>query len=76
MLVLSRKENESIIINGDIKIIIASIGKNGVKLGIEAPKNMTILRSELVDEIKSKNAEAAHEISAEELAKLSDKFKK
>ncbi|BCX79335.1 carbon storage regulator CsrA [Campylobacter sp. 19-13652] len=76
MLVLSRKENESIIINGDIKIIISSISKNGVKLGIEAPKNMTILRSELVDEIKSKNALANHEISAEELAKLSDKFKK
>lgn len=76
MLVLSRKENESIIINGDIKIVISSIGKNGVKLGIQAPKNMTILRSELVDEIKSKNAQATHEVSAEELAKLSDKFKK
>lgn len=76
MLVLSRKENESIIINGDIKIIISSIGKNGVKLGIDAPKNMTILRSELVEEIKDANSKAAHEVSPDELAKLADKFKK
>jgi carbon storage regulator CsrA len=52
MLVLSRKKDEIIILKGpdmnDIKITVVRIdGKNKVRIGIEADKNITVLRSEL-----------------------------
>ena len=47
MLVLSRKKNESIIINGDVRIEVLQIKGNQVRLGIVAPDTMKILRSEL-----------------------------
>lgn len=49
MLVLSRKLNESISIGSDIKIRIISVRGGTVRLGIEAPQEVSILRSELVD---------------------------
>ena len=48
MLVLSRKKNESIEIGGDITIKVISIGKGRVKLGIQAPDHVRIIRSELL----------------------------
>lgn len=50
MLVLSRKKLESIIIGTDIVIKVLKIGSNYVKLGIEAPDGVTIVRAELNDE--------------------------
>ena len=47
MLVLSRKKNESIIINGEVRIEVLQIKGNQVRLGIVAPTTMKILRSEL-----------------------------
>ncbi|MDE5603742.1 MAG: carbon storage regulator CsrA [Helicobacter sp.] len=47
MLILSRKENESISIDGNIVIKVISIDKGNVKLGFEAPPNLLILREEL-----------------------------
>ena len=44
MLVLSRKLSEVIQIGDDIKIIVVRIGPHSVRIGIEAPKHMTILR--------------------------------
>ncbi|CAD7286503.1 MULTISPECIES: carbon storage regulator CsrA [Campylobacter] len=76
MLILSRKENEEILLGNDVKIIVVGINKGVVKLGIEAPKNMMILRSELAKEIKEKNTQATAAVSNESLAELSSKFKK
>ncbi len=47
MLVLSRKKNEAIIINGNVRIEVLQIKGNQVRLGIVAPSTMKILRSEL-----------------------------
>lgn len=49
MLVLSRKEDESIVIDGNIKVTILEIRGNQIRLGIEAPKNVPICRSELIE---------------------------
>lgn len=49
MLVLSRKSQESITIGENITVRIISIRGNTVRLGIEAPKEVSILRSELAD---------------------------
>ncbi|MBE2983951.1 carbon storage regulator CsrA [Campylobacter sp. RM9344] len=76
MLILSRKENEEILLGNDIKITVVSISKSGVKIGIEAPKNMMILRSELSNEIKAKNTEASKHASDENLTELSKKIEK
>jgi carbon storage regulator len=49
MLVLSRKLNESIVIDGDIRITIVGIRGNHVRIGIEAPDSVRIIREELED---------------------------
>ncbi len=59
MLVLSRKENESIIINDDIEIKVISLRQDQVKIGIVAPKKVKIYRKEIFDEIQAANIEAA-----------------
>jgi len=48
MLVLSRKPLQSIVIGPDIRITIVKIERNQVRIGIEAPRDVTILRDELV----------------------------
>ena len=49
MLVLSRKPLQSIMIGPDIKITIVKVERNQVRIGIEAPRQLTILRDELVE---------------------------
>lgn len=55
MLVLTRKKNESIIIDGDIEITITDISEDRVKIGINAPKSVKIFRKELLEEIEDEN---------------------
>lgn len=47
MLVLSRKQSQSIVISGGIRITVVSIRGNQVRIGIEAPSSVAILREEL-----------------------------
>jgi carbon storage regulator len=58
MLVLSRQENESIVIADRITVKVVSIRGNRVRLAIEAPKEVRVLRTELVDAAASKTAAA------------------
>jgi len=50
MLVRTRRQGESLIIGDDIKITVSNVGKNQIKLGIEAPKDVTINREEVPNE--------------------------
>jgi carbon storage regulator len=59
MLVLTRRAGESIIIGDNIEISVIEVQGDRAKIGITAPKNISVLRKELVDEVKSINAEAA-----------------
>jgi carbon storage regulator len=52
MLVLSRKKNESIVIDDRIKIVVVEIRGDKVRLGVEAPKEVPVHRQEVYDAIK------------------------
>jgi len=75
MLVLSRKIDEEIYI-GDIVIKVVETAKGVVKLGIEAPKDVQILRGELKKAIEQSNKEATHKATQNELQNLSRLLKK
>ena len=55
MLVLSRKKNESIIINNDITVTVVEIRGDKVRLGIVAPKEVPVHRQEVFDAIHGKD---------------------
>jgi carbon storage regulator len=58
MLVLNRKLGEKIKIFDDIELVVLGIkGKNQIKLGFEAPKNISIHRLEVYERIQQKNLE-------------------
>jgi len=58
MLVLSRKKNESIVINNDITIVVVEIRGDKVRLGVDAPKEVPVHRQEVYEAIQRKQAEA------------------
>ena len=71
MLALSRKLGESIVIGKDIKVSILEIKGDQIKIGIDAPKNVTIYREEIFKQIEEENKEALKQNNAKEsLAKL------
>ena len=59
MLVLSRKTNESIIIDGNITVSVLRVDHDNVRLGIEAPLEIPVLRKEIYEAIKTNNEMAA-----------------
>jgi carbon storage regulator len=52
MLILTRKQNESIVIDDDIKITILGTKGKDVKIGIEAPEDIEIWREEIYDRMQ------------------------
>lgn len=59
MLILTRKKNEQIVINDNIRVKIVECFSDHVKIGIEAPKDVKIFRQELYDAIEAENKNAA-----------------
>lgn len=74
MLILTRKKDESIIIDGKIKIKIVEIEDGKVKIGIDAPKDIDIIRKELYERMQEENLAALNNISKlEDVKKLFNK---
>ncbi len=59
MLVLTRKENQGILIGSDITVTVINIDGDKIRLGIDAPKNVRVIRQELTAEIGQENKMAA-----------------
>jgi len=72
MLVLARKLDESIVIGDNIVVKVVSIENGVVKLGIDAPKDVSIMRNELLEEVKEQNRAAVHVTDSSELSALSE----
>lgn len=58
MLVITRKKGESILLGDNIEITVISSEGGNVKLAINAPKDISILRKELYEEVKEENKKA------------------
>ncbi|MGV3522709.1 MAG: carbon storage regulator CsrA [Candidatus Sericytochromatia bacterium] len=67
MLVLSRKLNESIIIGDQIEVMVLEIRDNHVKLGIRAPRDVSVHRQEVFSEIREENLRARQSQPSENL---------
>lgn len=59
MLILSRKQDDSVMIGDEIEIKVISIDKGSVRLGFSAPESCVILRGELKEAITSQNKQAS-----------------
>ena len=59
MLVLSRKPNESIVIDGRITVTLLRVENDNVRIGIDAPIEIPVFRKEVYDEIRANNRHAA-----------------
>jgi carbon storage regulator len=70
MLVLSRKEGERLVIGDDITIVVSKVNGNRVSIGIEAPRDVRIVREELTTKTPAteEQSSTAHAFSAEDLA--------
>ena len=58
MLILSRRVGDAILIEGGIRIVILACDRKGVRIGVEAPSDVSILREEIVTQIASENQRA------------------
>ncbi len=76
MLTLGRKKGEKIHLGNDIVIQIVEINKGDVKIGIDAPKDIIILRGELKEKIGSSNKSANKKVQTKEIKNLSRLLKK
>jgi carbon storage regulator len=75
VLVLARRINESIMIGDDIEVVVVDIKGDQIKLGIRAPRTVSVHRSEVYREIQEQNKRAA-ESTPQSLENLGDLLKK
>lgn len=59
MLVLTRRRNESIMVGDNIRITVLDVRDDAVRIGIEAPREITILRAELYQAVQEENVAAS-----------------
>lgn len=70
MLILRRREGESFLIGDDIKVTVLTMGDGSVRLAIDAPKNIPILRSELLRAVDANRDAAEEQARPQELLEL------
>lgn len=70
MLVITRKKDEGFLIGENIKITVVDVSGDRIKIGIDAPKDVKIIRNELYDTEKLNMQAAVNKPSADILAKL------
>ena len=58
MLILSRRPGDAILIDGGIRIVVLAVDGGGVRLGIEAPNSVGIVREEILNRIADENRRA------------------
>lgn len=75
MLVLTRKSEEGILIGDRIRIVVVEVKGNQVRLGIEAPAEMTVYREEVYRKIQEENIMAA-KVDSVGLSKIAEMWKK
>ncbi len=64
MLILGRRPGESIVLDGGITIVVLACERGGVRLGIQAPADVTILRGEIVRQVAEENRRASADPAA------------
>lgn len=67
MLILTRKLEQGIVIDGHITVRLLSIDGERVKLGVEAPRSVAVLREELLQEVAGENQAALAPVDGREL---------
>lgn len=75
MLVVTRKTDESLRISDNIEITVLEISKDRVKLGISAPKDIKIIRNELID-AQNANRESSEAVSKDTISALLTNLRK
>ncbi len=70
MLVLTRRENESIMIGDSIEVKLLDVKENQVKLGIAAPRDVPVHRKEVYLAIKAENEHAAAPANVDDISKF------
>ena len=70
MLILTRKLGESIRVGDDVQITVLSVQGNSVKIGVKAPRSLSVHRQEIYDRIVEENRRAALSITVENAEKL------
>ena len=58
MLILGRRPGDTVLIEGGIRIVVVSCDRGGVRLGIEAPSSLKILRGEIAQQVTNENQRA------------------
>ncbi len=66
MLVLTRKINQSIMIGADVEIVVIEVRGEQVRIGIRAPRSVSVHRKEVYDQIRAQN-EAASQVAPEDV---------
>jgi carbon storage regulator len=70
VLILGRRPGESIVIDGGIRVVVLACDRGGVRLGIEAPSDVAILRGEIAQAVAESNRGAAAPEATDWVARL------